>query len=384
MGEVLVGTSGWSYVEWVGPFYKEEKGMLKFYSSIFSSTEVNSTFYALPPKWMAFNWIKNTSEGFLFSLKIPRQITHKLKLENAEKSLNEFLSLIDPLAKKGRLGAFLIQLPPKQERDTEKLESFLSILPEKFSFAVEFRHLSWLEEEVFKILEKYNVSYTVVDEPLLPPLVKVTSDFSYVRFHGRGRKYWYNYLYLEKELKEWVPRIEDLKNQVKRVYVYFNNHFKGYAPKNALELLNMLGTPLNKEMRDVKNRLDKWFETGEVVVRPILTKLPSKGKIGLKELLEVFTDRRRLERARKIENGEVRFLKADENLIEGKVKDYTVIIDLKNKVLSHDCADWGKVCLKKLFCKHVAAFFLNMKTKKSKQTLMKIYEERGDWKFKPL
>ncbi len=108
------------------------------------------------------------------------------------------------------------------------------------TFAVEFRHRPWMREETWKLLEKYNVAYCIVDELLLPPEVHLTADFAYFRWHGRNPKLWYDYHYAEEELQEWVPRLEETQRKSDKIYGYLNNHFHGYAIENCIEILEML------------------------------------------------------------------------------------------------------------------------------------------------
>jgi uncharacterized protein YecE (DUF72 family) len=128
---------------------------------------------------------------------------------------------MEPLNEAGMLGAILIQLPPSfsYEKNYDNLASFLEILPEGYEFSVEFRHPSWLKNDIWKLLSNRNVAYTIVDEPLLPPEVHITADFAYVRWHGRGLRPWYNYRYSSRELEEWVPRIHKISDKVEKVWL---------------------------------------------------------------------------------------------------------------------------------------------------------------------
>lgn len=196
VGDILLGCSGWSYKEWVGPFYKTEKeSKLKAYSQVFSTAEINSTFYAYPSKGTVMGWLKFTKPEFVYAAKLPRLITHKKRLDlrlGVEGDVERFCQLINPLRLDGKLGCVLVQLPPSIEFDLELLEKFLEVLPTNFRFAVEFRDVSWLREQTRRLLEKHRVAYTIVDEPLLPPDIHVTTDIAYIRWHGRGRRPWYN------------------------------------------------------------------------------------------------------------------------------------------------------------------------------------------------
>jgi len=132
-----------------------------------------------------------------------------------------------PLIDARKLACALVQLPPFLRFNAERLESFLSILPQTPRFAVEFRHDSWLNDEALKMMGKYQVAYTIVDEPLLPPDMHVTSDLAYIRWHGRGERPWFNYKYSQEQLAEWVPRVQETAGKAQKVLGYFNNHFHG-------------------------------------------------------------------------------------------------------------------------------------------------------------
>ena len=238
---VLLGTSGWSYKEWVGPFYSRmDKSMLRAYAKIFGTAEINSTFYRYPSKGTVMGWARYSPEGFVYSAKLPRLITHDKKLglgEDVQADLERFTELMEPLSLSGKLGCILIQLPPKFSYNPDGLENFFKILPTHMRFAVEFRNLSWMRAETWKLLKKHRVAYTIVDEPLLPADIQITSDIAYFRWHGHGTRPWYNYRYTRQELKPWIPEVEKAANKVQRVYGYFNNHYHGYAVENCLQVM---------------------------------------------------------------------------------------------------------------------------------------------------
>jgi uncharacterized protein YecE (DUF72 family) len=247
---IRIGTSGWSYKEWEGILYPNSKTpKLTYYSSIFKTAEIDSTFYANPTKGLVLGWVRNTPDDFEFSVKLPQSITHKKQLDlraGAEIDLVEFLDLIDPLREAGKLGPLLIQLPPSfGASKIDKLEEFFDAIPKRknyYRFAVEFRNKSWLQEpaRVNELLKKYNVAKTIVDEPLMPVDMTATADFAFVRWHGRGQRPWYNYRYTDEELQPWVERVSNQAKKTKKVYGYFNNHFHGYAVENGLEFLQKL------------------------------------------------------------------------------------------------------------------------------------------------
>lgn len=263
LDNVFLGTSGWSYREWVGPFYaKGEKSMLKAHSKVFKTAEINSTFYAYPSKGTVMGWVKYSPENHLFCAKLPKRITHDKKLnldEGIEEDLYNFCNLIRPLLLNGKLGALLIQLPPKYKFDLDHLESFFEVLPSEFRFAVEFRNLSWMRTETWELLSKYRVAYTNVDEPLLPPEIHMTTDFAYFRWHGHGKRPWFNYRYKKEELEPWIPKVRQAADRVKKVYGYFNNHFHGYAVENCLQVLDMLGL-LSENQKEAKSKVKKHFK----------------------------------------------------------------------------------------------------------------------------
>jgi uncharacterized protein YecE (DUF72 family) len=156
----------------------------------------------------------------------------------------------------------LIQLPPTFDLQKKTLlEEFLKSLPTENKFAVEFRNKSWLEEGDASLLEKYNVANTVVDEPLLPPTIRITADFAFIRWHGHGKRPWYNYRYKETELQPWVEKIKEIERKTKEIYGYFNNHFYGYAVENSIEFLEKL-RKASEDQKRVLKRAKKVIEEG--------------------------------------------------------------------------------------------------------------------------
>ncbi len=246
---IRIGASGWSYLEWYGVFYPRglnSSDMLSYYAKFFDTSEVNSSFYSIPKKDTVHFWSRKTPENFVFAIKVYRGITHEKKLSNVQRDLISFIEKFEALERSRKLGPFLIQLPPRFKKNLNLLESialFLSTCREKYGykFAIEFRHRSWVVSSTFKILERYGIAYVIVDEPLLPPVVKVTSDFAYIRWHGRGKEIWYNYKYSIDQLKKWVPKIKEIESSTEVVFGYFNNHFHGNAIKDALVMKELLG-----------------------------------------------------------------------------------------------------------------------------------------------
>ena len=241
MHPIRVGTCGWSYQEWVGAFYPNNRvAKLPFYTRIFNSVEVDSSFYRAPSKAIVAGWSRAAGPDFKFSLKIPKIITHDRHLQNAEKELLGFVELVEPLARAGKLGCLLVQLPPNFSfKEKDALESFFSYLPLHIHFAVEFRHKSWFEPDVYGILHAHGAAFVIGDDPRRVEWPQVvTTEWSFVRFHygSRGR----NGNYSERELEQWAARLEEWHERGD-VFAYFNNDWLGYAVKNGLWLRKRLG-----------------------------------------------------------------------------------------------------------------------------------------------
>lgn len=383
---LLLGTSGWSYVDWMGPLYESDKLMLRQYSEVFNTVEVDSTFYSYPPPSVVKAWARSTPRGFVFSAKVPRLITHE---GGTVEDLKRFLSLMEPLREADKLGPLLFQLPPSLKLDLEWLEKLLRELPQGYSFAVEFRDPSWMVEDAFKLLERYGVAYTIVDEPLLPPIVRVTAGFAYIRWHGRGSRPWYNYHYSLDELEPWVPRLREALSRAEVAYGYFNNHFHGYAVSNCLQMLKLMDA-LTTRQAEALNKVESYFAGRRAVPPPAA--LMRKGMDAFMilasddpaRMLELFMDRRRLERAREIPSEAVTVEEAGPKLVRAKVKEYSVVLDVDSRQLLHDCADWSRVAAVRQLCKHVGRLFMTLPRQLSTRLLRQIYEEREEWTFRPL
>ncbi len=384
MGRVLLGTSGWSYQEWVGVFYPTaSESKLKHYTRVFLTAEIDSTFYAFPQQGTVLGWDRYTPRGFIFNAKIPQTVTHeKLKAlgPDLERELDKFTELMQPLNSSGKLGCLLIQLPPSYKYDPHHLEQFLAVLPHGFRYAVEFRHKTWLREETWRILSKYNVAYTIVDEPLLPPDIHLTADFAYLRWHGRGERPWYDYHYTDEELQEWIPKVEKIQREVKTVYGYFNNHFHGYAVENCLKVLQMLGK-LTPEQEEALKKAETHLAKG-------------KGASGLGKWLSQDEDRSkvmdalsslmgesRLARALSISDDEVDVRIANREKVEAGIRDYRLVMDMKAKTISHDCGDWERSMDTRQLCKHVGRVLLAMPSDIALQWTSKIQSEQENWTF---
>jgi uncharacterized protein YecE (DUF72 family) len=244
--------------------------MLQQYASIFDTVELNSSFYKQPDEGTILGLTRYTNRGFMFSAKINQKFTHDLALkldEDAVTELENFVQLFDPLLTQDRLGCFLVQLPPSLKRDDKLLENFLAVLPHRYDYVVEFRHKSWMNDETWRILGKYQTAYCIVDEPLLPPEIHMTSDIGYIRWHGHGSRPWYDYQYDQKQLRDWVPKIKTVRENSKKTFGIFNNHFHGYAPENCLQVMQMLGLATPKQMKALK-RVEQHIEREEKGLPP--------------------------------------------------------------------------------------------------------------------
>jgi len=276
--KVRVGTSGWSYDAWIGPFYPgsmPKELHLPFYAEVFGTCEINSSFYHIPFESAVRKWARETPPEFAFAAKIPKALTHEAKLDPEQISapLEQFLRVMRPLEEAGKMDFYLLQLPPKFNTTDHagNLKVFLERWDTERKLAVEFRHPSWLlppeayttvgsqvtihaewqdtgttaasdaAQETFELLRDYQATYTIVAEPLLPPVVAVTNPrAAYFRFHGYGKRPWFNYEFQPAEIEEWADKVTAVLPEVKQVNAYWNNHFSGYAVKNALELLKYL------------------------------------------------------------------------------------------------------------------------------------------------
>jgi uncharacterized protein YecE (DUF72 family) len=249
------GCAGWSYNEWIGPLYDSDKSMLQQYASVFDTVELNSSFYKPPDEGTVLGLTRYTKRGFMFSAKINQKFTHELRLkldEEAREQLENFMQLFDPLLTQDRLGCFLVQLPPSLKKNDTLLENFLAALPHRYDYVVEFRHKSWMDDSTWRILSKYQVAYCIVDEPLLPSEIHITSPLGYVRWHGHGHQPWYDYRYTEEQLQGWVPKVKEIRENTKKMFGIFNNHFHGYAPENCVQIMEMLGIAQEKHRKTLK------------------------------------------------------------------------------------------------------------------------------------
>lgn len=232
-----MGTSGWSYKHWKETFYPKDikqKEWLEYYYSKFKTVEVNNSFYRIPEDKTFESWKDSTPKNFLFSVKANRAITHYKYLKD-KKKVDDFLEKVNIL--KSKLGPVLFQLPPNYKYHKEVLEKFLKGLPQKFRYTMEFRNKEWWNDEAYDLLKKYNVAFCIYELGDVQTENVVTADFVYIRLHGPDGKYKGNYE--DNTLKMWNGHFNDWLDVGKDVYCYFDNDENGYAPKNALKLLEI-------------------------------------------------------------------------------------------------------------------------------------------------
>lgn len=249
MPKYRIGCSGFLYDSWRGTFYPEElspKKWLSYYVEKFNTVELNVTFYRLLKKETFERWHKETPTDFCFSLKGSRFITHIKKLKDVELPLLTFFNTTAPLMEKFEV--VLWQLPPNFKANLKNLEDFIQVIqsyPVRHVF--EFRHESWLNRKVFKLLSALNIAICMADWPEFIDELPLTADFVYIRRHGAAGSYATNYT--TEQLKKDANRIKTYLKLGKDVYIYFNNDALGYAPKNARELKTILETSLHRVLK---------------------------------------------------------------------------------------------------------------------------------------
>jgi uncharacterized protein YecE (DUF72 family) len=240
MGKVHIGTSGWHYKHWIGPFYPGKlpsSKMLRFYVEHFDTVEINNSFYRLPAPTAIQAWCRETPPGFCFAVKASRYITHNRKLNDPKETVEKFMSVAEKLER--RLGPILFQLPPGWKLNLERLDNFLSGLPRHHRYVFEFRNPTWNVPEVFGLLHRHNAAYCIYDLAGFQSPIQITANFTYIRLHGPAANK-YQGDYTESALRTWASRISAWRNDLKHIFAYFDNDQAGFAPKNARELKKML------------------------------------------------------------------------------------------------------------------------------------------------
>ncbi len=253
---ILIGTSGYSYKDWIGPFYPKEAKQGDFlihYSQEFNAVEINFTYYRLPTSRIFERMVEKSGGTVSFVVKTHQEMTHERQCPN--QIFKDFKNALRPLQEAGVLLCLLAQFPYSFKKDPAGID-YLDHLHKQLSpleIIVEFRNNCWIKEDTFDFLRQRGMGYCCVDEPplegLMPPKTFCTSNTAYVRFHGRNKEKWwehkssaerYDYLYQEKELQEWTPRIKALSKQAERTLIFFNNHPDAKAVQNAKQMKKLL------------------------------------------------------------------------------------------------------------------------------------------------
>lgn len=296
MAKYYIGTAGWSYKDWEGIVYPAKKGpnfhALIFLAQFINLIEINSTFYRPPQFNISQSWIKRvgTFPDFFFVVKLHQVFTHKRK-DFSQKDIDQFKFGIEPLSAHNRLAAVLIQFPwsfAETDANRDYLLRLFNVFSE-FPLALEIRHSSWSKPEFFQMLSEHKVSFCNIDQPIfknsiLPSAISTNPEQAYVRLHGRNYQNWfkkdagrdarYDYLYAESELDDWVEKIKKLGEVSKKVIVVTNNHYRGQALANALQIKNKI----TGEKLDIPGDLVNQY--------PLLRDILKKIKEGQMDLFE--------------------------------------------------------------------------------------------------
>jgi len=262
---IRVGTAGWSYDDWRGRVYPQDApasfDALAYLARYFGAVEVNASFYRPPSPRAAASWLRRTPEGFQFTFKLHQRFTHERDTPWTPDEVAAFRRGIEPVREAGRLGAVLVQFPWSFRLDEAALRHLEAVHRDfgDLPLVVEVRHVSWMDPAAAEFLASRGMGWANIDQPAsrggVPPTSLVTGPVGYVRLHGRNREAWfakdagrdarYDYLYREEELGEWIDRIREVARQSSRTYVFTNNHYRGQAPANALQMIaGLTGRPV--------------------------------------------------------------------------------------------------------------------------------------------
>ncbi|WP_114188812.1 DUF72 domain-containing protein [Microvirga aerophila] len=243
--QVRIGTSGWHYKSWHGPFYPSTlriKDFLSFYVGEFDTAEINNSFYRLPTEQAVRSWRDGAPEGFLFAWKVSRFITHMKRLRDIEDSIDLVFGRMAGLGEK--FGPVLFQLPPTfkvTDENRERLARTLSLVPPQHRYAFEFRHPGWYADDIFDLLRDHNAALCISDHADAPVPFVATADFAYIRAHGANGRYAGSYS--RDTLQGWAGQIARWIEEKRDAYVYFDNDIKSAAPGDARQLLKLIKTP---------------------------------------------------------------------------------------------------------------------------------------------
>lgn len=253
---IYFGTSGFSYDDWVGIFYPSgmpRKEWLTYYNHEFNSLELNSTYYAIPRLEVIKSMVTRTGKGFKFAVKAHQEMTHQR--QNNGEIFTAFINMLKPFTDAEKLGCILAQFPYSfgfNDNNLDYLGAFRERLVD-LPVVIEFRNANWIRPEIFDWLRSQRIGFCCVDEPklprLMPPVVKVTSDIGYIRFHGRNAAKWwrhehayerYDYTYSPEELEEWLPKLREVSNKAETTFIVANNHWQGQSVDTIRQLRLMM------------------------------------------------------------------------------------------------------------------------------------------------
>ncbi len=251
---IYLGTSGWSYDDWVGPVYPDDLskgGWLPYIAEQVDALEINVTYYRVPGERTVSGWVERTPDDFLFAVKANRTLTH----EREDPDFHAFVEGIAPLTESGKLACVLAQFPYSFHNNAEN-RAYLERVREgmgQIPVVIEFRNRGWVEDATFELLERLQCGYCSVDQPrfdnLMPPIVAATGRVGYVRFHGRNYEKWwqhdeawerYDYTYSEEELEAWVPKLRELESKTEVTLAFANNHYRGQSLDTVKKLRRLL------------------------------------------------------------------------------------------------------------------------------------------------
>lgn len=258
---LYIGPAGWSYPDWRGVVYPQKRprnfSELSFIANYFNTVEINSTFYKIPSLETVHRWLEQVMarDDFQFCVKLDRQFTHSQAHIDPAMAAH-FKHILSPFVEQQKLGAVLIQFPWQFKKSDATMARLLNIadLLQEFPCAFEFRHASWQNDDVLNLLAERQVAFVNIDQPVIGDLVKpsgaVTTNFGYVRFHGRNSAAWfaddagrderYNYLYSDSELASWMQPIGEMSKKAEQMFIIFNNHFRGQALINAFQIMHQV------------------------------------------------------------------------------------------------------------------------------------------------
>jgi len=244
--KLRIGCSGWGYDDWVGPFYPpgtRRSEYLRLYSRTFETVEVDSSFYHFPTPATCVSWFRSTPEGFLFTAKMPKEITHEKKLAGVDSQLERVYMSMSEL--KEKLAVLVVQLPPSVtfEKHSEVVKRFIGNLDLRFRHAIEFRHQSWFREDVSSLLRGANIAAVWSQSQYLSTPPAITADFAYVRLVGERDIVKFDRIVKDRssEMAMWRDRLESSSGDIGLAFVILNNHFAGFSPSSVNHFRKAVG-----------------------------------------------------------------------------------------------------------------------------------------------